>query len=208
MSKSLISALALSMALAAPAFAQSEISINHGSFEKGDLDFDQTRVEAKGYHGDVFYKATGEFAEIFDRDVQDYTVRAAWAPLGNDTFRVGPALGYQNFNTDDISVDAWSAGVGASLRTGAHDVRATLLADTDETDYLDFNLDWDTRLSPKFTLLQTYSHSDGVFFDTQTYSVGARYDMTDRAFVQGRVLTEDSVGSSGRAIDAGLGFKF
>lgn len=190
------------------ALAENTATLQFGSFAKQGDDTTIASLTTKGSANRFFYETDLAYNEINDFEIHASQSRLHWSGLGYDALNIGPAVQHNAVSIEGIGDDFWSAGVGVTASHANQEVRAYLMAPVEDTDYWTFDASWDTRLSARTTLLQTYSYSKSVFSDQHAYSVGARYDVTPRVFVQGTAVLERSFDDTGTGVLGGVGFRF
>lgn len=200
---------AASLFIGTAAFAQSTTAtLQYGTFEKDGFNIDGAILDIEGSHDRVYFDLDAAASDAEGFDVSTSTARLHWSGIGSDTLNVGPAVSYSYATIEEEGDGFWSAGIGATAQKGAYKARAYAMAPIDDSEYWNVDLQLDTQLTPRTTLLQSYNYQKSVFSDIQTYELGARYNVTPALFLEGGMALEHSANETGTGFVGGLGMRF
>ncbi|MCE6958396.1 hypothetical protein LAZ40_04910 [Cereibacter sphaeroides] len=170
------------------------------------LDYAGLKTEVEGGFGGLHYDATLSAGDMEGVGARDLDIRAGY--LFGDV--AGPAVAYEYAKIGSEAMDRVLVGIeGAYSLSDAAKVGGRLVSDIDEfgDDYT-LTLDGDYALGEGLTLTGEYEHVRLGTMDSDEAKIGARYGLTEAAFLDGKVTYTDAEGVDATGVEAGIGFSF
>lgn len=205
--KTTLLALALTT-VGTAALADNTVTLSYGGFEKNDA---TTSGLVYDFEGDAY--GFGYEGYVFDGDVENVDAKLAgakinWTGVDAYGFGVGPAVSYNYGSIAGINADDWAAGVAVKGAFGRHEIEADALVSLDDKEIWAVTLSGETPVGRQTTILSDYTFAKNNSEDQQLLALGARYDVTPTAYVEGQALVERSFSDTGAGLRAGVGFRF
>lgn len=201
--------LALALATTGTAaLADNTVTLSYGGFEKADVTTSGLVYDFEGNAGGFGYEGY-----VFDGDVENVDAKLAgakinWTGVNFQGFGVGPAVAYNYGSIAGTSADDWAAGIAARGAFGRHEIEADALVSLDDKEIWAVSLSGQTPVGRQTTILSDYTFAKDNSEDSHLLALGARYDVTPTAYVEGQALVERSFSETGTGLRAGVGFRF